>query len=456
MEIGAFSRAVLGNVVGFAYFCTRNNCVFAQINRLDMEIKRDMYLQRLVASRHNGMIKVVTGIRRCGKSYLLFKLFYDFLKGEGVDDSHIVRVDLEDRRNSALRDPDALLTYIDGRMTDGGMYYILLDEVQRVREFEDVLNSYLKVGNADVYVTGSNSRFLSKDVITEFRGRGEEIRIHPLCFREFMSTREGGSQEEALREYMVYGGLPQTITLHGTRQKEEYLKHLFESVYAKDIKERYNIKHDADLEDLVNLLASSIGGLTNPLKLRNTFKSVKGSGISVDTIKNYLDILQDAFLLEKSLRYDIKGKRYIDTPSKYYFEDLGLRNARLNFRQAEETHLMENLIYNELRLRGFSVDVGEVVVNRKDEEGKNQRSRLEVDFVCNRGFRRYYIQSAFGIPDQEKLKQEQRSLLHIRDGFQKMIVTGGFLPVYQNEEGIVVAGIFDFLMNDGRLGMEEG
>ena len=336
MEIGAFSRAVLGNVVGFAYFCTRNNCVFAQINRLDMEIKRDMYLQRLVASRHNGMIKVVTGIRRCGKSYLLFKLFYDFLKGEGVDDSHIVRVDLEDRRNSALRDPDALLTYIDGRMTDGGMYYILLDEVQRVREFEDVLNSYLKVGNADVYVTGSNSRFLSKDVITEFRGRGEEIRIHPLCFREFMSTREGGSQEEALREYMVYGGLPQTITLHGTRQKEEYLKHLFESVYAKDIKERYNIKHDADLEDLVNLLASSIGGLTNPLKLRNTFKSVKGSGISVDTIKNYLDILQDAFLLEKSLRYDIKGKRYIDTPSKYYFEDLGLRNARLNFRQAEE------------------------------------------------------------------------------------------------------------------------
>ena len=322
MEVGAFSRAVLGNVVGFAYFCTRNNCVFVQINRLDMEIKRDMYLQRLVASRHNGMIKVVTGIRRCGKSYLLFKLFYDFLKGEGVDDSHIVRVDLEDRRNNALRDPDALLTYIDGRMTDGGMYYILLDEVQRVREFEDVLNSYLKVENADVYVTGSNSRFLSKDVITEFRGRGEEIRIHPLCFREFMSTREGGSQEEALREYMVYGGLPQTITLHGTRQKEVYLKHLFESVYAKDIKERYNIKHDADLEDLVNLLASSIGGLTNPLKLRSTFKSVKGSGISVDTIKNYLDILQDAFLLEKSLRYDIKGKRYIDTPSKYYFEDL--------------------------------------------------------------------------------------------------------------------------------------
>lgn len=416
-----------------------------------MEIRRDIHLNKLIASKHNGLIKVITGVRRCGKSYLLFNLFYHHLRETGIDDRHIIKVDLEDRRNFSLRNPDALLAYIDGKMTDNGMYYILLDEVQRVDDFEDVLNSYLKVENADVYVTGSNSRFLSKDVITEFRGRGDEIKIRPLCFREFMSVYEGDSREKALLEYMTYGGLPQTITLTTAAKKEDYLKNLFASTYIKDIKERHKIKNDDDLEELINIMASSIGGLTNPLKLQHTFKSVKNSNLSSETIKNYLDILQDAFLLEKSVRYDIKGKRYIDTPAKYYFEDLGLRNARLNFRQAEESHLMENLIYNELRLRGLSVDVGQVVVHYKDEQGKSQRSNLEVDFVCNRGFRRYYIQSALDMPTKEKVNQEQKSLLQIKDGFHKIIIVGGLTPTYQNEEGIVIMNIFDFLMDENSL-----
>lgn len=416
-----------------------------------MEIRRDIHLNKLIASKHNGLIKVITGVRRCGKSYLLFNLFYHHLRETGIDDRHIIKVDLEDRRNFSLRNPDALLAYIDGKMTDNGMYYILLDEVQRVDDFEDVLNSYLKVENADVYVTGSNSRFLSKDVITEFRGRGDEIKIRPLCFREFMSVYEGDSREKALLEYMTYGGLPQTITLTTAAKKEDYLKNLFASTYIKDIKERHKIKNDDDLEELINIMASSIGGLTNPLKLQHTFKSVKNSNLSSETIKNYLDILQDAFLLEKSIRYDIKGKRYIDTPAKYYFEDLGLRNARLNFRQAEESHLMENLIYNELRLRGLSVDVGQVVVHYKDEQGKSQRSNLEVDFVCNRGFRRYYIQSALDMPTKEKVNQEQKSLLQIKDGFHKIIIVGGLTPTYQNEEGIVIMNIFDFLMDENSL-----
>lgn len=416
-----------------------------------MEIRRDIHLNKLIASKHNGLIKVITGVRRCGKSYLLFSLFYHHLRETGIDDRHIIKVDLEDRRNFSLRNPDALLAYIDGKMTDNGMYYILLDEVQRVDDFEDVLNSYLKVENADVYVTGSNSRFLSKDVITEFRGRGDEIKIRPLCFREFMSVYEGDSREKALLEYMTYGGLPQTITLTTAAKKEDYLKNLFASTYIKDIKERHKIKNDDDLEELINIMASSIGGLTNPLKLQHTFKSVKNSNLSSETIKNYLDILQDAFLLEKSIRYDIKGKRYIDTPAKYYFEDLGLRNARLNFRQAEESHLMENLIYNELRLRGLSVDVGQVVVHYKDEQGKSQRSNLEVDFVCNRGFRRYYIQSALDMPTKEKVNQEQKSLLQIKDGFHKIIIVGGLTPTYQNEEGIVIMNIFDFLMDENSL-----
>ena len=397
-------------------------------------IKRDYYLNRLLNSRNNGMIKIVTGLRRCGKSFLLFNLFYDHLKKNGVDDAHIIKVDLEDRRNKELRNPDALLGYIDKSMCDNEMYYILLDEVQHVPEFADVLNSYLKVPNADVYVTGSNSRFLSKDVV--------------LSFSEFYSVCDDDF-EDAWNEYMTYGGLPQVAMMPSREGKEEYLKNLFESTYIRDIKERNSIRRDADLEEVIDTLASSIGTLTNPSKLQNTFKSVKNSSISSETIKNYIDILQDAFLVEKSVRYDIKGRKYIGTPAKYYFEDLGLRNARLNFRQVDAGHLMENMLYNELRLRGLSVDVGQVVVNGKDANGKSVRKSFEVDFVCNRGFRRCYIQSAVEMPTPQKVAQEQNSLLHINDGFSKVIVVGGMTPTHQNEEGILIMNIFDFLLGDG-------
>lgn len=414
-------------------------------------VNRDIYLQKLIRSKHNGMIKVITGVRRCGKSYLLFNLFCEHLKTSDVDDEHIIKVDLEDRRNKTLCDPDKLLEYIDSRLTDDGQYYILLDEIQKVDEFEDVLNSYLKMQNVDVYVTGSNSKLLSKDIITEFRARGYEIKVRPLCFREFMSVYQGPSREQALLEYMTYGGLPQTLTMESAEEKEDYLKSLFASTYIRDIKERYKIVNDADLEELIDVMASSIGGLTNPLKLQNTFKTVKQSSITFDTIKRYLEIMQDAFLIEKSVRYDIKGRKYIDTPAKYYFEDLGLRNARLNFRQIEETHLMENLLYNELRLRGLSVDVGQVVYNYKDEEGKSQRKVLEVDFVCNRGGKRYYIQSALSLPTPEKVEQEQNSLLRIDDNFQKMIIVGGMTPTHINDNGIIIMNIYDFLLNENSL-----
>lgn len=414
-------------------------------------VNRDIYLQKLIRSKHNGMIKVITGVRRCGKSYLLFNLFCEHLQSSGVDEDHIIKVDLEDRRNKSLCDPDKLLEYIDSRLTDDGQYYVLLDEIQKVDEFEDVLNSYLKMQNVDVYVTGSNSKLLSKDIITEFRARGYEIKVRPLCFREFMSVYQGPSREQALLEYMTYGGLPQTLTMESAEEKEDYLKSLFTSTYIRDIKERYKIVNDADLEELIDVMASSIGGLTNPLKLQNTFKTVKQSSITFDTIKRYLDIMQDAFLIEKSVRYDIKGRKYIDTPAKYYFEDLGLRNARLNFRQIEETHLMENLLYNELRLRGLSVDVGQVVYNYKDEDGKSQRKVLEVDFVCNRGGKRYYIQSALSLPTPEKVEQEQNSLLRIDDNFQKMIIVGGMTPTHINDNGIIIMNIYDFLLNENSL-----
>lgn len=414
-------------------------------------VNRDIYLQKLIRSKHNGMIKVITGVRRCGKSYLLFNLFCEHLQSSGVDEDHIIKVDLEDRRNKSLCDPDKLLEYIDSRLTDDGQYYVLLDEIQKVDEFEDVLNSYLKMQNVDVYVTGSNSKLLSKDIITEFRARGYEIKVRPLCFREFMSVYQGSSREQALLEYMTYGGLPQTLTMESAEEKEDYLKSLFASTYIRDIKERYKIVNDADLEELIDVMASSIGGLTNPLKLQNTFKTVKQSSITFDTIKRYLDIMQDAFLIEKSVRYDIKGRKYIDTPAKYYFEDLGLRNARLNFRQIEETHLMENLLYNELRLRGLSVDVGQVIYNYKDEEGKSQRKVLEVDFVCNRGGKRYYIQSALSLPTPEKVEQEQNSLLRIDDNFQKMIIVGGMTPTHINDNGIIIMNIYDFLLNENSL-----
>ena len=413
-----------------------------------MEIKRDYHLQRLVSRKHNGMVKVVTGMRRSGKSYLLFTIFYKHLLEEGVADDHIVRIDLEDRLNKALRNPDELLTYVRSRIKDENMYYILLDEVQHVNEFEDMLNSMLHIGNADVYVTGSNAKFLSKDVITEFRGRGDEVNIRPLGFKEFLSARPSLGKEDALREYMTYGGLPQTVTMQTVEQKENYLKSLFTNTYLLDIKERYNIKNDDDLEELISMLASGIGGLVSAKKLQDTFHSVKKSAISYETIKRYLDMLQDAFILERAVRYDIKGRRYISTTSKYYFEDLGLRNARINFRQSERTHLLENMIYNELRLRGFSVDVGEVSVNGKNSEGKSYRSTLEVDFVCNSGYKRHYIQSALALPSQEKMEQELNSLRRINDDFQKILIVGDAMqPTYQNEDGILILNVYDFLLD---------
>ena len=415
-----------------------------------MVIKRDIHLKKLIDSKHNGMIKVVTGVRRCGKSYLLFNLFCQHLKEEGIADDHIIKVDLEDRRNKALRDPDALLNYIDSHMTDRQMYYILLDEVQHVSEFEDVLNSYLKIENADVYVTGSNSKFLSTDVITEFRGRGDEIRIAPLCFREFMSVYQG-TREKGLEEYMLYGGLPKILEYSTVERKTEYLKGLFKKTYLTDIKERYKIKNDDDLEELIDIVASSIGGLTNSTKLENTFQTVKHSNISHTTIKSYLDMLQDAFLIEKSVRYDIKGRKYIDTPAKYYFADMGLRNARINFRQYEETHLMENLIYNELRLRGMSVDVGVVVKNEKDANGVSVRKQLEIDFVCNQGSQRYYIQSALRLPNEEKREQEVRSLKSINDSFRKFVITEDLISRYQDNDGVTFMNIFEFLLNEDSL-----
>ena len=411
-----------------------------------MEIKRDLYLNRLIRSMHNGMIKVVTGIRRCGKSYLLFNLFCDYLKAQGVDDEHIIKIDLEDRRNKKLRNPDALLEHIDARIAKEGMHYVMLDEVQWVDEFEDVLNSYLKIPNVDVYVTGSNSKFLSSDVITEFRGRGDEIKVAPLSFSEFFSVFEG-SREEAMEEYMAFGGLPMIATMQSDEEKMKYLQTLFKKTYITDILDRYKIKNEEELEELINILASSIGGLVNPNKLVNTFKSVKNVSISPNTISFYLEILQEVFMVEKSIRYDIKGKKYIDTPAKYYFADLGLRNARLNFRQYEVTHLLENLIYNELCTRGLMVDVGVVVVNTKDEDGKSQRRQLEVDFVCNEGSKRCYIQSALRLPNEEKREQELRSLMNISDSFQKFVITEDPVKRYQDENGVVFMNIYEFLLD---------
>jgi predicted AAA+ superfamily ATPase len=415
-----------------------------------MVIKRDIYLKKLIESKHNGLIKVITGMRRCGKSYLLFTLFYNHLLEEGVEDSHIIRIDLENRRNKMLRNPDALLAFIDGNMVDSQQYYILLDEVQHVNEFEDVLNSYLNVKNADVYVTGSNSRFLSKDVITEFRGRGDEIKVSPLCFREFLSVYTG-SREKALEEYLTYGGLPQVATITDETKKMDYLNNLFEKVYLTDIKERYTIKNDSDLEELIDVMASSVGGLINPTKIENTFLSVKHSKISYNTIKSYLDILQDVFLLEKSIRYDIKGRKYIDTPAKYYFSDVGLRNARINFRQQEVSHLMENLIYNELRIRGLRVDVGVVVVHTKNEKGVSQRKQLEVDFVCNQGSKRLYIQSALRLPTEEKREQELRSFKNIDDSFLKCVITEDPILKHHDENGIFYMNIYEFLLDEDSL-----
>ena len=413
-------------------------------------IERRKYLDELVSLRNNGMIKIITGMRRCGKSYLLFEIFTSYLESNGIAPDHIIKVDLEDYKNRAMRNPDNLYAYVESRITDGDMYYILLDEVQMLDRFEDVLNGFLRIRNADVYVTGSNAKFLSKDIITEFRGRGFEVKMYPLSFSEYMSAYPGTVQA-GLNEYMLYGGLPQILSYQTEEQKVRFLKALFDETYLKDSKDRYEIRKDDDLEELINIMASGIGALTNPNKLANTFQSEKKSPISNDTVKNYIDYLCDSFLIEKATRYDIKGKRYINSPYKYYFMDLGLRNARINFRQSEKSHLMENLIYNELRIRGFNVDVGIVPLVRKGEDGKQHRSSLEVDFVCNLGSRRYYIQSAYRMDSDEKARQERASLLGVDDSFKKIIVIGEESPVMRDEAGITTISIYDFLLKENSL-----
>jgi len=415
-----------------------------------MEIKRDRYLQQLIESRHNGFIKVVTGIRRCGKSYLLNVLFYHYLLNDGVKEDHIIRVDLEDRMNKELRDPDVMLHYVHDRIKDNEPYYIIIDEVQLMNEFVDVLNSFLHIDNADTYVTGSNSHFLSSDIPTEFRGRGETIHVNPLSFSEFYSIKECDKQD-AWREYYTYGGLPLVQSFDTEQKKVKYLQDLFETVYLTDIIERNNVKNVHEMRELVQILASSIGAPCNPSKLSNTFKSVKNVTIGSQTISNYLTYLSEAFLIKKAIRYDIKGKKYINTLSKYYFSDIGLRNAILDMRQIEETHIMENIIYNELIVRGYNVDVGMVEIKMKDKEKRWTRTQLEVDFIANMGSKKYYVQSALSIPDREKELQESRSLNNINDSFKKIIVVKDHIMPRRNEEGILTIGLFDFLLKEDSL-----
>lgn len=392
-------------------------------------------------------------MRRCGKSYLLFTLFKNYLIKQGVKEDHIIGVNLENRLNKSLRDPDALLQYIDSRLASDGQYYVMLDEVQMVSEFEDVLNSFLSISNVDVFVTGSNAKFLSKDVITEFRGRGDEIHVRPLTFREVADFRDDYSQD-MIREYMLYGGLPQVVLENDVNKKVSYLEQQMEHTYLRDIKERYEVRQDSDLSELVDIMASCVGGLTNPPKIADTFKSVKHSSISVDTIRLYLEYMEDAFVLERVTRYDIKGRKYIDSPFKYYFEDLGLRNARLGFRQVEPTHMMENMLYNELRAIGMKVDVGQVFTEVKIEDGSRQRKTLEIDFVCNRGYERVYIQSAYSMETEEKRDQELTSLRKLRDGFRRIVIVNGLQPTYMNEEGVYIINLMDFLRDPEKY-MEE-
>lgn len=415
-----------------------------------MEIKRGVYLDKLIRKKKNGLIKVVTGVRRCGKSYLLFRLFHDHLLGSGVPEDHIIEIALDDRSNKALRDPDAMLMFIKENVRDNGDYYIVLDEVQYLDEFEDVLNSLLHIPNVDVYVTGSNSKFLSSDVITQFRGRGDEIHVYPLSFSEYLSAYQG-TADEAWDDYLVYGGLPLVLTMKEPEDKTEYLNSLFQKVYISDIIERHNVRNKAELDELVDILASAVGSYTNQNKLARTFKSIKGKAISDKTIKNYIDYLIDSFLISKAIRYDIKGKKYIGSPSKYYFEDVGLRNARLGFRQIEQTHLMENIIYNELRVRGYHVDIGVVEHYGTNDDGKRSKKQLEIDFVATKGSEKYYIQSAFALPTADKENQERRGLLSIPDSFRKIIVTGGNIKVRRDDNGIITIGLRNFLLDENSL-----
>ena len=415
-----------------------------------MEIKRDLYLQRIVDRMHNGMIKVITGIRRSGKSYLLFTIFKNYLISQNVPEDHIIAIELDMLENKRYRDPYVILDYIKSRITDEKDYYIFLDEVQLLEEFEEVLNSLLHIKNADIYVTGSNSKFLSKDIITEFRGRGDEIHVFPVSFKEYMDVFDG-DKYEGWSSYVNFGGLPLTITMNTDEQRMEYLTGLFEETYIKDIIERNHIEKIQEINDLINILASGIGSLTNASKIEATFKSVIQSDISLNTIRSYIEYLKDAFIVSEANRYDVKGRKYIGTPLKYYFEDVGLRNARLGFRQTEETHIMENIVYNELLVRGYNVDVGIVDVFAKNSEGKRVHKQLEVDFVVNQGSQRYYIQVAYDMTSEEKQKQEFNSFRNIPDSFKKIVVVNGTKKPWRNEEGFVIMGMKYFLLNADSL-----
>lgn len=415
-----------------------------------MEIRRDIYLKKLINRMHNGMIKVVTGIRRSGKSYLLFTIFKDYLLSEGVDEDHIISIELDRLENKKYRNPYVILEQIRSQLIDSKDYYIFLDEVQLLDQFEDVLNSLLHIRNVDVYVTGSNSKFLSKDIITEFRGRGDEVHVYPVSFREYM-TVFNGDKYEGWSSYVRFGGLPLTVTMNSDEQRVEYLTRLFEETYIKDIIERNHIEKKQELNDLINVLASGIGSLTNPSKIVATFNSVIQSNISLNTVRSYIEYLEDAFIISEANRYDVKGRKYIGTPLKYYFEDVGLRNARLGFRQVEETHLMENIIYNELRVRGFSVDVGVVMKRKRTKAGVQEKKQLEIDFIANQGSRRYYIQSAFSIPDEEKREQEKASLINVGDSFKKIIIVKDVVKPWHDDDGILTISLYDFLLDEKSL-----
>ena len=412
-----------------------------------MIIERKKYMQQLVQSKHNGLVKIITGIRRCGKSFLLFNLFKSQLEKEGIDKEHIVEMAFDDFANREYRDPEKFYQYVKAQIKDGRMYYVLLDEVQMMDQFEDVLNGLLHIPNVDVYVTGSNAKFLSKDIITEFRGRGYQIHVSPLSFSEFMTTYNG-SKEDGWIEYLQYGGLPPVVLQPNDEEKIKFLKDLWQETYLIDILNRNHIKNNAELEELLCMLASGIGGLINPQKLSNTFKTNKNVSISPATLKSYISYCSDAFLIEEANRYDVKGRKYIGTPMKYYFADLGLRNALLNFRQVEKTHLMENAIYSELRRQGFNVDVGVVTVNGKDENGSSYRKQLEVDFVCNKGSRRCYIQSALSLPSQEKIDQETNSLRRLDDGFERIVIVGDHMSCNHDDNGILFMSIYDFMTKE--------
>ena len=417
-----------------------------------MIIRRDTYLDKLISKKQNGLIKVITGIRRCGKSYLLFNLFRNYLSESGVDSAHIIEMTFDSYENKKYRNPEIFYPYIKERISDSGLYFILLDEIQLLGDFEAILNSLSRLPNTDIYVTGSNAKFLSKDIITEFRGRGDEVHMYPLSFSEFMSVYDG-DKRDGWNEYMVYGGIPLVLSQKTHEQKSAFLKSLFNEVYITDILGRNRIRNREELEELLDIVSSAVGSLTNSNKLAQTFKSIKNKTINKSTIKKYLDALCDSFLIEESRRYDIKGRKYIGTPMKYYFSDMGLRNARLNFRQIEETHIMENIIYNELRMRGYDVDVGVVTANEVTEDGKKIRKQREIDFVCNMGSKRYYIQSAFALPDSAKIEQEEKPLLLSGDGFKKIIVTKEAPAPLYDGRGILSMSIYDFLLNKDSLNL---